>query len=266
MGAVSILSFWTVPTASAQLLFGHGYSSWSATAAGSYVFEADGSYDHLSGVVAGQQQSLNQPFSFYRGYVVFDLPSFRGVVTPAQIGISPNDVDPPVTQLKVKVTSAVLQIPNIGLHQSWFIDLPVDIRLSSVPVAPLLAGTIDPATAYQEIGSGTILAHETLSPSGNPGDNGYAFELSPAFADLLNKTDVGSVVLSFRMPFIHDSRRDNVELLGFDPAMTLVTWFDGYDAATVFTPVPEPSTYVLGGAFICAATAAWRRLRSRQPV
>ena len=262
--AVTLASLAVAPLTSAQMLFSSGYSRWESSLAGSYIHFADRSYGHDATVVAGQYQQYAEPFNFYRAFAVVNLPQFKGVVTPGQVGIPPNELDPSITQLRVNVTSATLNIPGITLRQTWYIDLPVDIRLTSLSSQQLFDQTIDPKTAFNALGNGTLLAHEIISPGpAQNGDDGYSFNLSNAFTQYLNSSNGGQAVLSFTVPLIRDSKLDNIEQMFFDIPMSIVTWFDGYTADTPpFSAVPESSTYALLGAVLCAAVALWRRRAS----
>lgn len=239
-----------------KLLFPYGTTTRDAVAEGSYVRWSDYfinqeagriGYERLPEITVGQQWEYDRGvdgrgYDLYRGFVVFDLPRFSGVVTRDDVGI-PDGVRPEITTLRTEVTGARLNF-NGFMYAPHGYSLPIETRWTTLSAMALADGSIDPAAAYNGLTSGHLVDLDDYS-------------LNSTFLDFLNHSDGGPVVFSFTMPDFIDEH--TFSSLGyFDPGFSLTIDYAGYEA---FAPVPEPSTYGIGGLLLCLAAAGGRRWR-----
>lgn len=243
------------PTLHAQkLLFEYGSFSRGSIAEGSYVHwsnigwnQENGliGYQRLPQIIAGQQWEYDggvdgKGYDLYRGFVVFNLPRFTGVLTREEAGI-PDGVRPEITTLLTRVTGVQLHIPGFSYAEHGYSD-PIETRWTTLSAAALADGSIDPATAFAGLTTGRLIDLND-------------FYLNRPFIDFLNHSDGGPVVFSFTMPKLVDAH--TYSALGyFDPGFSLTFDFAGYQA---IAPVPEPATYALGAILLCALVAVARR-------
>lgn len=249
------------PTLHAQrVLFEYGTTTRDSVAEGSYVHwsnfwwnQENGliGYQRLSQITVGQQWEYDggvdgRGYDLYRGFVVFDLPRFTGVVTREEVGI-PDGVRPEITTLLTRVTAARLSFNGFTYAPHSDAELPIETRWTTLSAAGLADGSIDPATAYAGLTTGHLV-------------DVSEFNLGGSFVNFLNHSDGGPVVFSFTMPTFID-RHTFSSLGNLDPGLSLTIDYAGYEA---MAPVPEPATYAVGGILLCAlVTVGRRRFRAK---
>lgn len=267
LASTLLLSLAATPAASAvEPLFGAGYSDWSPVAQGTYTHYAPiwwnaehATFERSADLTVGQIWAFDDEYDVMRAFVVFELPSFKGVVTRDQVGIPPHEV-PEITTLRVTVTGGILSLAGASFLPSWWAteaNQPLDVRLAALPAAAMIDGTIDPETAFNGLGQGYLINGNNGNLSADPQD----IYLNQAFANLMNNRDAGPLLLSLTLPFVPPSEASQYyEVASLQPEVSLRVTFDGYPP---FPAVPEPSTYALAGAALCLGIVLVRRRRSK---
>lgn len=246
----------------AQLLLTYGGLELDPTVEGSYVRWSNAAvnqelgrvgYQYVPQISVGQQWEYDHGvdahgYDLYRGFVVFDLPRFTGILPRDEVVIKdPNNLYPHVTQFLARVTEFVFtrtgpsELPGNE-------PLPIEFRWSTFLADSFANGSINPTTAYNSLATGHLF---------NPNDD----SIRQPMIDYLNHSNGGPIIFSFTVPKVIDQHTfSNVTTL--DPHMTLQIEYGIYRA---FSPVPEPSTFALAGLSVCLAAAAVRARRLRAP-
>lgn len=241
--------------------FVYGEIHRSALAQGSYVHwsnfyqnENPGGYERLDEIFFGQIWTHELSFDLYRGFVVIDVPRLKGVLTREEAEL-PDWSVPGVSTLRVTAISASLVLPGLGDGAHDVSEgRPFAFRLTDLPAAGLIDGTLDPQAAFAALGdTGNVIQEWSLQTTYGP-NGGLYFD--QAFVNLLNHRDGGPMVFSFVMPV--ENVRGHGPLVNLENEFTMTIGYFGYPP---FPAVPEPATYALAGAALCLAVI-WRARRT----
>lgn len=265
---VAVLACGLATAASASAVEPFTSASWSffLRDAGTYVFrDTNDTYDRAAfypEATAGQIHSGTDPFWFYRGYMVFDVPTIPGVHTAADFGLSPDEVgNDPFT---VRLSDLSLRISNAVFTQSPIKDIPIRLRVSSLSAEGLMDATLDPEVAYQGLGAGALASTYTFPASAL--SEGLLTDVSVPFNDafrgIINGWTGSPLVLSFTMPFLPDfplDRGDGYEIVSLEGVVIEGTM--NFYAVSDLSAIPEPSTYGMFAIVLLGAAGLYRRRR-----
>jgi len=238
---------------------GFGYVDLAPTALGSYTYWANwytnenpGTYEGNSDFKIGVGEVADE-YNIFRGYIGFSVPYLTGELTREDVGF-PDPAYPELQTIRAQLSWSMLKAP--GAMEGWFDDpwYPVEVRLIPMSVQALTA--LSDEEAFYALAGGTRIV---------PFGSEFEVSTSPQWFDLgqTGLDFLGEGMVDFVLSFSIQGSRFYT-LADYPEDFVLGLTYDLYPPD--FSPVPEPSTYGMGGVAALLCIAGARRLRSRRQV